>query len=62
MGVGDDVGELDRALRQRRFQLAEVEPVGLQGDRNQLDPNLLQEQQGAVVGRLLDDDPVARPE
>ena len=38
---------------------AEVEPVGLQRHRHQLDPEPLQEQQRAVVGRLLDDDPVA---
>ena len=62
VGVGDDVGELDRPLGERRFQRADVEPVGLQRDRHQLDPELLQQQQGAVVGRLLDDDPVARPE
>ena len=62
VGVGDDVGELDRPLGERRFERAEVEPVGLQRHRHQLDPELLQEQQRAVVGRLLDDDPVAGPE
>ena len=59
VGVGDDVDELDRPLGERRLQCPEVEPVGLQRHRHQLGPELAQEQQGAVVGRLLDDDPVA---
>ena len=62
VGVGDDVGELDRPLGERRLEGAEVEPVGLQRHRHQLDPEPLQEQQRAVVGRLLDDHPVAGPE
>ncbi len=57
--VGDDVGELDRPLGERRFERREVEPVGLQRHRHQLDAEPLQQQQRAVVGRLLDDDPVA---
>ena len=57
--VGDDVGELDRPLGERRLEGAEVEPVGLQRHRHQLDAEPLQQQQRAVVGRLLDDDPVA---
>ena len=57
--VGDDVGELDRPLGERRLEGAEVEPVGLQRHRHQLDPEPLQQQQRAVVGRLLDDHPVA---
>ena len=44
---------------ERRLEGAEVEPVGLQRHRHQLDPEPLQHQQRAVVGRLLDDDPVA---
>ena len=60
VGVGDDVGELDRALGQRRLERADVEPVGLQRDRHQLDAELLQEQQRAVVGRLLDRRPGRR--
>ena len=43
----------------RRFEGADVEPVRLQRDRHQLDAEPLQHQQRAVVGRLLDDDPVA---
>ena len=59
MDVGDDVGELDRPLREGRFERPDVDPVGLERHRHQLDPDPLQEQQRAVVGRLLDDDPVA---
>ena len=62
VGVGDDVGELDRPLGERRLQRADVEPVGLERHRHQLDAELLQQQQGAVIGRLLDDHPVARLE
>ena len=50
---------LDRPLGERPPRRgAEVEPVGLQRHRHQLDPDPLQDQQRAVVGRLLDDDPV----
>ena len=56
--VGDDVGELDRTVVQRRLEGADVEPVGLQRHRHQLDSEPLQHQQRAVVGRLLDHDPV----
>ena len=45
--------------RERRFEGRHVEPVVLQRDRHQLDPEPLQHQQRAVVGRLLDHDPVA---
>ena len=45
--------------RERRFERPEVEAVGLQRHRHQLDPEPLQHQQRAVIGRLLDDDPVA---
>ena len=58
--VGDDVGELDRPVGQGRLERGDVEPVGLERDRHQLDAEPLQHQQRAVVGRLLDDDPVAR--
>ncbi len=62
VGVGDDVGELDRPLLQRRLQLGDVEPVGLQPHRHQLDAELLQQEQSAVIGRLLDDHPISRAE
>ena len=35
--VGDDVGELDRPLRESRFEGRDVDPVGLQRHRHQLD-------------------------
>jgi len=60
--VGDDVGELDRSLGKRRLQRRDIQPVGLERDRHQLDPEPLQHQQRAVVGRLLDHDPVTRLE
>ena len=59
--VGNDVGELDRPLCQRGFEGGDVEPVVLERDRHQLDPEPLQHQQRAVVGRLLDHHPVPRP-
>ena len=51
VGVGDHVDELDRPLGERRFQGADVEAVGLERDRHQLGAQLLEQQQGAVVGR-----------
>ena len=57
--VGDHVGELDRALRERRLQRGDVEAVVLERDRDQLDAEALEHQQRAVVGRLLDHDPVS---
>ena len=59
MEVGDDVGELDRALVEGGFERRESSAVVLERDRHQLDPEPLQHQQRAVVGRLLDHDPVA---
>ena len=60
--VGDDVGERDRALLERRLERADVDAVGLQGHRDELDPELAEQQQGAVVGGLLDRHPGARLE
>jgi hypothetical protein len=60
--VGDDVRQLHRALLEGRFDRGDVEPVGLETDRNQLDPEPLEHQQRAVVCGLLDDHPVAGPD
>ncbi len=57
--VGDHVGELHRAAGERRLERVEVEPVGLQRHRDQLGAGAPEQQQGAVVGGLLDDHPVA---
>ena len=57
--VGDHVRELHGPLLERGFEGRDVEPVGLQRHRHQLHPEPLQHQQRAVVGRLLDDHPVA---
>src|ERR1700744_4536580 len=54
VGVGDDVDELDRPVGERRLERRDVDPVVLQADRHQLGAELLEQQQGAVVGRLLD--------
>ena len=56
------MGELDRALGKRPLDRVDVDAVGLERHRHELDPELLEQQQGAVVGRLLDDHPVAGDE
>src|SRR5581483_10568945 len=58
--VGDHVRQLHRPLSQGPLDGADVEPVGLERRRDQLDSGAPQEQERAVVGGLLDDDPVAR--
>ncbi len=58
--VGDHVGEGDRALLEGRLQRVDVDAVRLQRHRHELDPELAQQQQGAVIGGLLDGDPGAR--
>lgn len=56
--VGDDVGELDRAQFEGLLERIDVDSVFLECDRHEDDPDLLEQEQGAVVTRLLDHDPV----
>ncbi len=57
--VGDHVGELHRAAGERRLEGVQVEPVRLQRHRHQLRARTAEQQQGAVVGGLLDDHAIA---
>ena len=59
--VGDDVRELRlQAALEQRAQLVHVDPVLSQLDHPHVGAAAAQRQQRAVVGRLLDDDGVAR--
>ena len=58
--VGDYVSELDRTLGQGPFYRFDIDTVRLQRYRHELDSALLEQQQGAIVGRLFDNHPIAR--
>ena len=60
MEVRDQVHELHGWTLERPLEGLDVDAVGLQRDADPLGAESLQEQQRAVVGRLLDDHPVAR--
>ena len=57
--VGDHVHEPHRAPLELALQRLDVDPVRLQRDADDLGARAPEQQQGAVVGGLLDDHPVA---
>jgi hypothetical protein len=59
MEVGNDVSELHGPAGQRGLKRAEVHSVLLERHGRELHACLVEQQQGAVVARLLDDDTVA---